>query len=246
MLKGKVAVVTGAAQGIGKAISNILADNGADIALCDVNIEKVTETAKEIAEKKGVKTASYKLDVSNSQEVEETVNKILDNFNKIDILINNAGITRDTLLVRMSESDWDKVLNINLKGAFLCTKAVVRHMMKQRSGKIVNLASVIGIIGNAGQSNYSASKAGVIGLTKSAAKELAGRNVNVNAVAPGFISTAMTDVLPEEVKNKMLELIPLKRFGTAEDVANVVLFLVSESSSYLTGHVIEVDGGMVM
>jgi 3-oxoacyl-[acyl-carrier protein] reductase len=214
--------------------------------LCDVNIEKLTETAKEIADKKGVKTAPYKLDVSNSQEVEETINKILDNFNKIDILINNAGITRDTLLVRMSESDWDKVISINLKGSFLCTKAVAKHMMKQRSGKIVNVASIIGIIGNAGQSNYSASKAGVIGLTKSTAKELAGRNVNVNAVAPGFISTAMTDVLPEEVKNKMLEMIPLKRFGTAEDVANVVYFLVSEASSYLTGHVIEVDGGMVM
>lgn len=257
MLKDKVAVVTGAAQGIGKTISLTLASYGAKIALCDVNLEKLNEVAKEIAEghveaeslaekSKGVKAVPYKLDVSNSKEVEETINKILDNFNKIDILVNNAGITRDGFLVRMSEADWDMVININLKGAFLCTKAVAKHMMKQRSGKIVNIASIIGIIGNAGQSNYSASKAGIIGLTKSTAKELAGRNINVNAVAPGFISTAMTDCLPEEVKNKMLEMIPLKRFGTPQDVANVVFFLVSESSNYLTGHVIEVDGGMVM
>lgn len=245
MLKDKVVVVTGAAQGIGKTISLTLASYGAKVALCDVNLEKLNEVAKEI-ESKGVKAVPYKLDVSNSKEVEETINKILDNFNKIDILVNNAGITRDGFLVRMSEADWDMVININLKGAFLCTKAVAKHMMKQRSGKIVNIASIIGIIGNAGQSNYSASKAGIIGLTKSTAKELAGRNINVNAVAPGFISTAMTDCLPKEVKDKMLEMIPLKRFGTSQDVANVVFFLVTESSNYLTGHVIEVDGGMIM
>ena len=255
MLKDKVAVVTGAAQGIGKTISTTLADNGASIALCDVNIERLNETAKEIESRVpagSMKVIPYKLDVSNLKEVEETTNKILDNFNKIDILVNNAGITRDGFLVRMSEADWDLVLNINLKGTYLCTKAVAKHMMRQQcshgrgSGRIVNIASIIGIIGNAGQANYAASKAGIIGLTKSTAKELAARNINVNAVAPGFISTAMTDVLSDEVKKKMLDMIPLKRFGTPQDVANVVLFLVSDASSYLTGHVIEVDGGMVM
>jgi len=174
------------------------------------------------------------------------ISKVLDNFKKVDILINNAGITRDGLLVRMSEKDWDAVLDINLKGVFNCTKAVAKPMMKQRWGRIVNIASIIGIMGNAGQANYAASKGGIIAFTKSVAKELASRNINVNAIAPGFIRTAMTDKLPENYKAEMLKMIPLNRFGDAGDVANTALFLASESASYVTGHVIQVDGGMVM
>ncbi|MBN1405754.1 MAG: 3-oxoacyl-[acyl-carrier-protein] reductase [Candidatus Omnitrophica bacterium] len=244
-LKGKVAIVTGSAQGIGKAIALALAREGANIAVCDVNEEGIAKARKEI-ETLGVKTIGLKVDVTASDQVENTVNKVLDNLGKIDILVNNAGITRDSLIMRMKESDWDAVLGVNLKGAFNCIKAVSRHMIKQRSGRIVNIASIIGIMGNAGQANYSASKAGIIGLTKSAAKEFASRNINVNAIAPGFIKTAMTDVLTDEQKNRMLEAIPLSRFGEAQDVANLVLFLVSEASSYITGEVIKVDGGMVM
>lgn len=244
-LKDKVALVTGAAQGIGKAIAMKLAQEGANLAICDVNEELAQKTAAEIAAT-GVKTAGFKVNVTKETEVQACVDKVIDTFGRIDILVNNAGITRDTLLVRMKEEDWDLVIAVNLRGTFNFTKSVAKSMMKNRSGRIVNVASIIGLMGNAGQANYAASKAGVIGLTKSVAKELAGRNVNVNAVAPGFIDTAMTQVLPEEVRKKMLELVPLGRMGTAQDVADVVYFLCSDLSKYITGQVITIDGGMVM
>ena len=245
MLKDKVALVTGAAQGIGKAISMTLAKEGAHVAICDVNLEKANETAKEI-ESLGVKSLALKTDVSNLKDVEELFNKVVEKFTKIDILVNNAGVTRDGLLVRMSEADWDLVININLKGTFNCTKTAAKYMMKARYGRIVNISSVIGLMGNAGQTNYSASKAGVIGVTKSVAKELASRNVNVNAVAPGYIVTAMTEKLTEDQKNAMMKFIPLARLGQPQDVANCVLFIVSPFADYITGQVIPVDGGMVM
>lgn len=244
-LKGKVAIITGAAQGIGKEIAIVLAREGSDIAICDVNKDALAAAQKEI-EAAGVKVLSYTVDVLDAIQVENMVNKVLDNLGKVDILINNAGIARDSLIIRMKEADWDAVIGVNLKGTFNCIKAVSRPMIKQRSGRIVNIASIIGIIGNAGQTNYAASKAGIIGLTKSAAKELASRGINVNAIAPGFIKTAMTEGLTDEQKGKMLEAIPLAKFGEPKDVANLALFLVSEASSYITGEVIKVDGGMVM
>lgn len=244
-LTGKTAMVTGAARGIGQAIAKKLAAEGCDMALCDVKAEWLAETVG-IIEGLGRKVKCFEVDVSNSAAVDAAVDGAVKEFGKIDILVNNAGITKDTLMIRMSEQDWDAVISVNLKGTFLFTKAVARPMMKQRAGAIVNVASIIGLIGNAGQCNYAASKAGVIALTKSAAKELATRNVRVNAVAPGFIQTRMTDVLPEEVRKKMLDIIPMGRFGQPEDVANVVLFLASENSSYMTGQVLPVCGGMVM
>ena len=244
-LEGKVSLITGGARGIGKEIAMVFARNGSDIAICDVNLEEAEKTAQEIRDL-GRESLAFKTDVTDSSQVQDMVDKILDKFNKIDILINNAGITKDNLLLRMSEDEWDKVIAVNLKGTFVCTKIVSRAMLKQRSGKIVNLASIIGIMGNAGQANYAASKAGIIGLTKSVAKELASRNICVNAIAPGFIRTDMTSRLPEEVQKKMLSVIPLARFGEAKDVADLALFLSSESSSYITGQVIQVDGGMVM
>jgi 3-oxoacyl-[acyl-carrier protein] reductase len=244
-LKQKVAIVTGAAQGIGKEIALTLAREGADLAICDVNKEALAAAQKAI-EGAGVRALSLCVDVTSAMQVEEFVNKVLDKLGKVDILVNNAGITKDSLIMRMKEEDWDAVLAVNLKGAFNCIKAVSRAMIKQRSGKIVNIASIIGIMGNAGQANYSASKAGLIGLTKSAAKELASRNINVNAVAPGFIKTAMTDKLSDEQKQRMLAAIPLAKLGEPKDVASAVLFLVSEASSYITGEVIKIDGGMVM
>jgi len=245
LLKDKVALITGAAQGIGWAIALLFAKEGADIAIADINIEKAEEAAKEVS-KLGRKVLALQVDVTDYSQVEEAVNKILDKFKKVDILVNNAGITRDNLILRMSQEDWDKVLAVNLKGTFNCTKAVSRVMLKQHRGKIINIASIIGIIGNLGQANYSASKAGIIALTKTLAKELASRNINVNAVAPGFIQTQMTESLPEEVKQKMQEAIPLKRFGKPEDVAGVCLFLASDDADYITGQTIVVDGGMVM
>jgi len=244
-LKDKVALITGGARGIGREIAVAFGREGAKIALCDVNMELATQT-KEDLEKEAISVEIFKLDVSSYNDAEEAVNKILDKFGKIDILVNNAGITRDTLILRMSQEDWDKVININLKGAFNCIKAVSRIMLKQKSGKIVNIASVVGLIGNVGQANYSASKAGLIAFTKTAARELAGRNINVNAVAPGFISTEMTKGLPDEIKEKMLQQIPLGRFGLPEEIAKVCLFLASEDASYITGQTIIVDGGMVM
>jgi 3-oxoacyl-[acyl-carrier protein] reductase len=244
-LSGKVALVTGGGRGIGKAIVLELAGHGADVVVSDIDPAIAEQTSDE-AVRLGVRSLALKADVSKSDDVEAMVRKSLEAMGKIDILVNNAGITRDTLLMRMDEKDWDLVLAINLKGAFLCTKAVSRPMMKQRSGKIVNIASVVGLTGNAGQSNYAASKAGLIGFTKSVAKELASRNIQANAVAPGFIETEMTAHLPQEARDAFLIQIPAKRPGTAEDVARVVAFLSSPASDYVTGQVIPVDGGMVM
>ena len=244
-LDKKVAIVTGAARGIGKEIALALAGEGANIAICDIE-KNALEQAKSEIEALGRECLIEVVDVGKTDFCEDMANKTLDKFSKIDILVNNAGITRDTLLMRMKEEDWDAVLTVNLKGAFNFTKAVCRSMIKQRSGKIVNIASIIGIIGNAGQANYAASKAGLIGLTKSSAKELASRGINVNAIAPGFIQTPMTDKLTDDQKNAMLKLIPLGSLGKPKDVADLVLFLVGDASSYITGEVIKVDGGMVM
>jgi 3-oxoacyl-[acyl-carrier protein] reductase len=244
-LTGRVALVTGAAQGIGKAVGLLLARNGADIVVSDINLEKAEETANEI-KSIGRKALAVKVDVANWNDVEQMVEVILEKFAKIDILVNNAGITRDKLILRMTDEDWDAVLNVNLKGTFHCTKAVVRHMAKQRSGKIVNIASVVGEMGNAGQANYSASKAGVIGLTKTIAREFAQRGININAIAPGYIETPMTEVLPEKAKEELKKLIPMERLGKPEDVAEAVLFLVSEESNYITGQVLNVNGGIYM
>jgi 3-oxoacyl-[acyl-carrier protein] reductase len=244
-LNDKVAMVTGSARGLGQAIAVKLAEAGADIALCDLNAEWLEETAAKVTAL-GRRAECYAINVADGASVTEGVKAITKDFGKIDVLVNNAGITKDGLIMRMSEDDWDAVLNVNLKGVFLCTKAAMRVMMKQRSGTIVNIASVIGLMGNAGQANYAASKGGVISFSKTVAKELASRNVRCNAVAPGFIRTAMTDALDEEVQNKMKELIPLSRFGEPEDVANVVLFLASDASAYVTGQVLSTCGGMVM
>ncbi|MFH1853682.1 MAG: 3-oxoacyl-[acyl-carrier-protein] reductase [Candidatus Omnitrophota bacterium] len=244
-LEGKIALITGSARGIGKDIALLFAKEGASIVICDVNMEEAEETAKEI-QGMGRDSIVFKVDVTNFNDVQGMIDKILDKFKKLDILINNAGITKDNLILRMSEEDWDKVIAVNLKGCFVCTKVAAKVMLKQRSGHIVNLASIIGIMGNSGQANYAASKAGIIGLTKSVAKELAPRGICVNAIAPGFIKTDMTAKLPEEIQKKMLSVIPLGRFGEAKDVANLALFLSSESSLYITGQVIQVDGGMLM
>jgi len=240
-----VALVTGAAQGIGKAVALLLARNGADIVVSDINLEKAEETAKEV-QVLGRKALAIKVDVAKSNDVDKMVQAILAQFGHIDILINNAGIARDKLILRMTEEDWDVVLNINLKGTFNCTKAVVRHMSKQKSGKIVNIASVVGEMGNAGQGNYAASKAGVIGFTKTIAREFAQRGINVNVIAPGYIETPMTEALPDKVKEDLKRLIPMDRLGKPEDVAEAVLFLVSESANYITGQVLNVNGGIYM
>ena len=244
-LKGKVALVTGGAQGIGKAVALMLARHGADVIVADVNLEKAAETAKEL-EAAGGRAMAVNVDVTRLGDVEKMVESALARFGRIDILINNAGIARDKLILRMAEEDWDTVLAVNLKGTFNCTKAVIKHMSKQRSGKVVNIASVVGEMGNAGQANYSASKAGVIGLTKTIAREFAQRGINVNAIAPGYIQTAMTDVLPEKAKEELQRMIPMERLGQPEDVAHAVLFLVSEASSYVTGQVLNVNGGIYM
>ena len=244
-LAGKVALVTGAAQGIGKAVALLLARNGADIVVSDINLEKAEETAREV-QALDRKALAIKVDVAKLDDVEKMVGAILARFGQVDILVNNAGIARDKLILRMTEEDWDAVLNINLKGTFNCTKAVVRHMSKQRSGKIVNIASVVGEMGNAGQGNYAASKAGVIGFTKTIAREFAQRGINVNAIAPGYIETPMTDALPDKAKEELKRLIPMDRLGKPEDVAEAVLFLVSDASSYITGHVLNVNGGIYM
>jgi 3-oxoacyl-[acyl-carrier protein] reductase len=244
-LSGKNALVTGAGRGIGREIALTLARAGANIGVCDVDLATAQSTAAE-AQASGRQALALRCDVSKAADIAETVAAFCAQFPAIDILVNNAGITRDGLLVRMKEEDWDLVFAINLKSAFLCCKEVSRLMMKARSGKIVNIASVVGLMGNAGQANYSASKAGLIGLTKTLAKEFAGRNIQVNAVAPGFIQTAMTDKLSPAEREKLASRIPMQRLGTPFDVANAVLFLSSSLSDYITGQVIIVDGGLVM
>ena len=246
LLDGKTALVTGASRGIGRAIALRLAAEGANIAINYAGNTAKAEEAKAAIEVAGGKAALFQADVSDSAQVEQMVASVLETFGSLDILVNNAGITRDGLLMRMKEEDFDAVLDTNLKGIFHVTKAVTKIMMKQRSGRIVNMASVVGIIGNAGQTNYAAAKAGVIGFTKSAARELAARGITVNAVAPGFIATDMTAAMPEKAKEATLAAIPLRRMGTPEDVANAVLFLVSDQAAYITGQVVKVDGGMVM
>ncbi len=244
-LKDKVALITGGARGIGRAIAMTFAKEGADIVVADVNLEIAQKTASEI-EGLGRKALALEMDVTSYEKVEEGINKILDKMGKVDILVNNAGITKDNLLLRMSQAEWDAVINVNLKGTFNCIKAVCRPMIKQRSGRIISIASIIGLMGNPGQANYAASKAGIIALTKTVAKELASRNINANAVAPGFIQTEMTAGLAEDIKKKMLEAIPLAKLGEPGDVANLCLFLASDESSYITGQTIIIDGGMVM
>lgn len=244
-LNGQVAVVTGGARGIGKAIAEGLAKKGITLVIADISLEQAMETSAEIG-KLGVKTMAVKLDVSKSGDVTKTFEDVSKEFGRIDILINNAGITRDGLVLRMKEDDWDAVININLKSVFLCSKEAVKIMAKQRYGRIVNIASVVAFMGNPGQANYSASKAGIVGLTKTIAKEYASRGITANVVAPGFITTAMTDALPENVKEEMKRAIPLGRFGTVEDVANAVVFLASPDSGYITGQVVHVNGGMYM
>jgi len=242
---GKTAIVTGSARGIGKAIAARLPASDARVVISDVLMDLAEETVREFHEK-GYDALAVMANVTKQADVDNLVKTTLEKYQSIDILVNNAGITRDTLLVRMSEEDWDKVLAINLKGAFLATQAIARVMMKQRSGRIINISSVVGRMGNVGQANYAASKAGLIGLTKSAAKELAGRGITVNAVAPGFIATDMTDKLPQAARDAFLNNIPLKRAGTPEDIAAVVAFLASDDAAYITGQVLGVDGGLLM
>ncbi|MBL7070307.1 MAG: 3-oxoacyl-[acyl-carrier-protein] reductase [Candidatus Omnitrophica bacterium] len=243
--KERVVLVTGSAQGIGREIAMAFAKEGADVVISDVDLEKAKETSAEI-EGLGRRSLALKMDVTSFSKVEEALNLILDKFTKVDILVNNAGIIKDNLILRMSDAEWDAVINVNLKGAFNCIKAVTRPMLKKRSGKIINIASIIGIIGNPGQINYAVSKAGIIALTKTTAKELASRNINVNAIAPGFIQTQMTDKLSEDVKQKMKAAIPLGKLGQPSDVACACLFLASEEAAYITGQTLIVDGGMVM
>ncbi|MBZ5749839.1 3-oxoacyl-[acyl-carrier-protein] reductase [Metabacillus rhizolycopersici] len=246
MLGNKVALVTGGSRGIGRAIALDLAKNGASVAVNFAGSEaKANEVVDEI-KANGGNAFAIKADVSNGDEVQQMIKEVISQFGRLDILVNNAGITRDNLLMRMKDAEWDDVINTNLKGVFLCTKGVTRQMMKQRSGRIINIASVVGVSGNAGQANYVAAKAGVIGLTKTTAKELASRNITVNAVAPGFITTDMTDELPEDVKTEMLKQIPLAKLGEPSDIANIVTFLASEKSKYITGQTVHVNGGMVM
>lgn len=240
----KIAIVTGSARGIGKSIAMKLANENAKVLLVDAS-DGVNNTAEEFSSL-GLDAQSYRLDITDAKAVEEFFADVFKQYGKIDIVVNNAGITKDGLMLRMSEEDWDAVLNVNLKGTFLFCKFAGKYMMKKRTGKIVNVASVVGVMGNAGQANYASSKAGVIGLTKSVAKELAGRGITCNAIAPGFIQTKMTDELTPEIKENYLSNIPLKRFGTTEEVAEVINFLVSDSANYITGQVLHIDGGLVM
>jgi 3-oxoacyl-[acyl-carrier protein] reductase len=244
-LKEKVAIVTGGARGIGRAIGVLLAENGADIVVADVNGEQAQTTAQEI-EALGKKALAVQVDVSSFAEAENLGKTAIDAFGHVDILVNNAGITRDGLFMRMKEDDWDAVLAVNLKSVFNCSKAVIRYMTKQRAGSIVNIASVVGMMGNIGQANYAASKAGIIGLSKTMAREFAPRGIKVNAVAPGFIDTDMTRDLPDKAKEAFLTNVPMGRMGTPEDVAEAVLFLATDASGYITGQVIGVNGGLYM
>ena len=249
LLKNKSALVTGGTAGIGKAIALLYAKNGADVAIFGTNKERAEQTLKELEAHKchpDQKFAIYLVDVSKTKEIEQTIQGILNTWGKIDILVNNAGITRDGLLMRMSEEDWDLVLDVNLKSVYNTCRVLCRSMMKARSGSIINISSVIGLTGNAGQVNYAASKSGMIGFTKSLAKEMASRNVRANCVAPGYIETQMTDVLSPQIKGEVLAKIPLGRIGSPEDIAQAALYLASDLSNYVTGQVIAVDGGMVM
>ncbi|MBQ5636855.1 MAG: 3-oxoacyl-[Selenomonadales bacterium] len=245
-LEGKVALVTGASRGIGRAVAIRLAKSGAKIAVNYAGNQAAAEEVKQIIEENGGEAILVQADISNAESVDAMVAAVMEAFGRIDILVNNAGITRDTLLMRMKEADWNAVIQTNLTGVFYVTKAVSKIMMKQRYGKIVNMSSVVGLMGNAGQANYAAAKAGVIGFTKSMAKELAARNITVNAIAPGFIATDMTAVLSDKVKEDLATKIPMGRLGEADDIASAVLFLVSDSASYITGQTLNVDGGMVM
>ena len=244
-LTDQVAIVTGGGRGIGREIALAFARDGADVALFDVNAEQLSATTGELR-RLGRRAEGIVVDVTDGKQVDEGVAKVLDKLGRIDILINNAGITKDGLLIRMDDAQWDRVLNINLRGTFLCTRAVAKHMLKARRGRIVSIASIVGLIGNPGQANYAASKAGIIGLTKAVAKELASRGVTVNAIAPGFIKTEMTDALPEQAKQRLTEAIPMGTLGEPSDVAQAALFLVSDAARYITGHVLVVDGGLAM
>jgi 3-oxoacyl-[acyl-carrier protein] reductase len=244
-LKSKVAIVTGGAQGIGKSIALTLARYGSDVVISDINLGKARETAREV-EALNVRSLAIKANVADFNESEQMVKETVDKLGRIDILVNNAGITKDNLLLRMKPDDWDQVMEVNLKGTYTCTRAVLKFMFRQKSGRIVNIASISGIMGNAGQANYSASKAGIIGFTKAVAREYANRGITVNAVAPGFIDTAMTQTIPEKERQELIRQIPLERLGTVDDVASAVYFLVSDLSSYITGQVINVNGGMYM
>ncbi len=244
-LKDKVCLITGGAQGIGKSIAMSMANQGADIAIVDVDLESAEATAKEITAL-GRRAVAFKGDVTNTEEAKDVVARVVEALGTIHILVNNAGITRDGLMLRMKEADWDLVMAVNLKGAFNYTQAAIKVMSKARYGRIINIASIVGLTGNVGQANYSASKAGLIGLTKTVAQEFAARNITVNAIAPGFIETAMTDALSDEAKDGLSSRIPMKKLGTVEDVANGVLFLASDEASYITGHVLSINGGMYM
>jgi len=248
-LDGQIAIVTGGAQGIGKAIVQVLIQSGADVVVADMNLDRARETVSELESASGGsgrRLMAVGVNVAESKQVTEMVDRVVKEWGKLDILVNNAGITRDGLLLRMSEEDWNRVMDVNLKGTFHCTKAVLPFMIRQRRGRIVNIASIVGAMGNAGQANYAASKAAVIGFTKSAAREYASRGITVNAVAPGFIDTALTQNLSQEVRDLLLKQIPLARLGTAMDVAYAVRFLISEEAGYITGQVIHVNGGMLM
>ena len=244
-LTGRVAVVTGGGRGIGKHICLTLARAGADVAVLDVLQDESKQTAEEIRAM-GRRSEAYSVDVTNGEAVTNAMKEIAGKFGALDILVNNAGITRDNLVLRMTDDEWDKVLTVNLRGAFVCTRAALRYMLKSKNGRIINIASVVGLRGNAGQCNYSASKAGLIGLTKSSAREVAQRGITINAIAPGYIGTLMTEKLPEEARQKMMEFIPLRRVGDPQDVANAALFLASDLAAYVTGHVLTVDGGFAM